>query len=74
MGCPLRKLHQIHLIVPVPTVLPNSCNNRTTTGSGGDPPPKHMEAQGFVSKKERLEKPDHQRLAVEVGLRRYYDT
>jgi hypothetical protein len=51
MGRPLRKLHQIHLCVSVQLDI---CNIRITRFRG----PKHMGAQGFVSKNGRLEKAD----------------
>ena len=36
--------------------MPDNCNIRTMTGSGAKSLPKRMEAQGFVSKNEWLEK------------------
>jgi len=39
----------------------NICNIHTMTGSGSKSPPKHMEAQGFVSKNVQLEKPDREK-------------
>jgi len=57
MGYPLRKLHQIHSVVPAPPVMRDGCNNRTMTGSRPQAPPKHMELHGFVAKNEPLEKP-----------------
>jgi len=60
MGCSLRKVHQFfsqnHSKASEQSDLPDSCNIRTTTGFRWFTPPKHMEVQGFVSKKEQLEK------------------
>jgi hypothetical protein len=55
MGRPLRTLHQIHSKSPSEL---NICNIRTISGSRTHPCPKLMEAQGFVSKNEWLEKAD----------------
>jgi hypothetical protein len=56
MGRPLRKLHQNHSKSPRAAGYADSCNIRTMTGSGAQISPKRMEAQGFVSKNQRLEK------------------
>jgi hypothetical protein len=64
MGCSLRKVHQLlspihaqnHSKASAQPDLPDNCNIRTTTRSRLFAPPNHMEVQGFVSKKERLEK------------------
>jgi hypothetical protein len=68
MGCSLRKVHQLlsqihwqnyaqdHSRASVQPDLPDNCNIRTTTGSCLFAALKHMEVQGFMSKKERLEK------------------
>jgi hypothetical protein len=56
MGRPLRKLHQNHSKAPVPPDMPDICNIRTMTVPALEFPPKRMEAHGFVSKNQRLEK------------------
>jgi hypothetical protein len=51
MGCPLRKLHHSHSLPPSG---PEICNIRTN-------PPDDMEAQGFVSKNDQVEKADRKK-------------
>jgi hypothetical protein len=78
MGCSLRKVHQLlsqihwqnHSKASEQPDLPDNCNIRTTAGSCLFALPKHMEVQGFVSKKERLEKM-HRAWLPDI---RYYDT
>jgi hypothetical protein len=43
------------------------------TDAGGNPP-KHMEAQGFVSKNQPREKPDRKSPPTEVNGMRYFHT
>jgi hypothetical protein len=80
MGRPLRKLHQTHFCISnrpghlryriweLAFAISASANNRTTTRFRIRLFPKHMEAQGFVSKNGWLEKADCQ--AITLGGRR----
>jgi hypothetical protein len=58
MGRPLRTLHQTHSVSLCGLDI---CNIRTTTRFRIHHLPKRMEAQGFVSKKDRLEKADRKK-------------
>jgi len=72
MGRPLRKLHQSHLCISSGLDICNIgicrigiCNIRTMTRFHIRRLPKHMEAQGFVSKNDQLEKADRQTISQE---------
>ncbi|MEA2794757.1 MAG: hypothetical protein QOI87_2137 [Bradyrhizobium sp.] len=79
MGRPLRKLHQTHFcisnrldICDIDIWDTGVCNIgirniRTTTQFRIRLFPKHMEAQGFVSKNDRLEKADCQTITLGDG-------
>jgi hypothetical protein len=49
---------QIHPSISVQLVTSDICNIRTRLEPAGVTPPKHMEAQHFVAKIERVEKVD----------------
>jgi hypothetical protein len=82
MGRPLRKLHQTHFCISnrpghlryrhLGTGIRNIGIRkfRTTTRFRIRLFPKHMEAQGFVSKNDRLEKADCQRIRLGGERRR----
>jgi hypothetical protein len=65
MGRPLSKLHQTHLWISSGFDICNTdiCNIRTMTRFHIRRFPQHMEAQGFVSKNDRLEKADRQTIS-----------
>jgi hypothetical protein len=58
MGRPLRKLHQTHTVSPPDQGI---CNIRTTIRFRFHPAVKRMNARGFVSKNNRIEKADRKK-------------
>jgi hypothetical protein len=58
MGRPLRKLHQTHTVSPRDQDI---CNIRTTIRFRIHPAVKRMNARGFVSKNNRIEKADRKK-------------
>jgi hypothetical protein len=58
MGRPLRKLHQTHTVSPRDQDI---CNIRTTIRFRIHPAVKRMNAPGFVSKNDRIEKADRKK-------------
>jgi hypothetical protein len=63
MGRPLRKLHQTHFCI---SVLPGYLQYPHHVRFRIPPSPKRMEEQGFVSKKDRLEKADRETVSQEA--------
>ena len=64
MGRPLRKLHQTHFCI---SIQHGYCNIRTTSRRRIHPLPERVEAPGFVSKNDRLEKADRKPPVKDAG-------